>query len=334
MKGIWVLGEGAAGPLGLAGLEGAPETAGPRCVPPELNLKEGFPPQALRWADPLTLFWLNAARQAQAGAGFLPDQGTGQVVGLGWGPTAPVLALLEPARQGDFASMNPSLFPYSVGNAPAGMAGLLLRLDGPAQTLHGKEAGGLAALVEAARMLSGGVLERCVAGGTDHLDPVIRQVVEPYRGAGAMPLGEGAYALGLASLEEAPERGVRVAAWSARSASCPPHRFPSPAALYDRLLDSLLERAGWGSDYEGLVFLQEDTPPVRREGAQWLARRLPKAHPEAFQERLGACGAAWAGAAVLGTRALREGRARRALLLAVATGGAGWGLALERSDAE
>lgn len=335
MTGLWITGAGAVGPLGL-GLPASVELAEPvlfRCVPEGLPLKEGFPAGSLRWQDACSLWWLNAAKQALGGGASNPD--TGQVVGLGWGSTPPVLSLIEQVRANGFSSMTPALFPYSVGNAPAAQAGILLKLRGAAVTLCAKEAAGLAAVVEASRYLDAGLLETCVAGGVDHLDPFLKRVLRPFRRGAGVPAGEGAYALMLERSEGVPEKALaRVAGWAARSASCLPHRFPDGTGLLSKTLESLLGRTGWGGREVDLCVLPTDTPGLREASAGAAAQCLPAAKPLEFQQALGACGASWAGAVALAALELASRRSRRAILVALAAGGCSWGLALETPDAQ
>ena len=335
MSGIWITGTGAVGPMG----RGFPESIqrappGSFCgVPEGLPLKEGFPSGGLRWLDCSSLWWLNAAKQALEGGDRSRE--TAQVVGLGWGSTPPVLSLIEQVRDHGFSAMTPALFPYSVGNAPAAQAGILLKLRGAAVTLCAKEAAGLAAVVEASRLLDAGLFEACVAGGVDQLDPFLRKVLRPFRRGAGMPAGEGAYALMLERSETAPEKALaHIVGWSARSTSCVPHRFPEGTRLLTDTVDALLDRAGWDGRDVDLCVLPADTPGLREVSACTTAMRLPAAKPLAFQRALGACGASWAGAAALAARELASGRSRRAVLVALATGGCAWGLALEASHVQ
>lgn len=335
MSGIWITGAGAVGPLGL----GLPESV--KCAAPEpfrsvqegLPLKEGFPAGSLRWQDACSLWWLSAARQALVGGESNPD--TGQVVGLGWGSTPPVASLIEQVRDHGFSAMTPALFPYSVGNAPAAQAGILLKLRGAAVTLCAKEAAGLAAVVEASRSLDSGLFEACVAGGVDQLDPFLRKVLRPLRRGAGVPAGEGAYALRLERSETAPENALaRIAGWSGRSVPCVPHRFPEGAGLMDRTLEDLLRRTEWDGGQVDLCVLPADTPAVREASAWVAAKYLPAAEPLEFQQALGACGASWAGGVALAAQEIATGRSRRAVLVALATGGCAWGLALEAAHAQ
>jgi hypothetical protein len=332
---IFVTGVGAVGPSGLGLPESLESTAAGRfrLVPPDLPLKEGFPAPAMRWLDASSLWWLNAARQAAGPAGTGPEGAL--VVGLGWGSNPPVIALLEQSHQEGFASMAPAQFPYSVGNAPAAQAGILLGMRGAAITLCAKEAAGLAALAEACRYLRAGMFDRCVAGGVDQADPTLRRVVGELRRGDGVPAGEGAYALRLDRAVAAPEGALaRVAGWAACSAPAVPHRFPAPGPLLDRTLQKLLGRAGWEASTVDLAALPGDSPALRAASEEVLCSNLRSAAPLVFQPALGACGASWAGAAGLAAAKIAGGGARRAVLVAIATGGCSWGLALEAAHAQ
>lgn len=322
--------------LGLPSrLPQGPGGRAPRRVPPDLPLKEGFPPQAVRWLDHSALWWVNACRQALSGCGEAAREETAQVAGLGWGSTLPVQTLIKTAFGEGFASMNPAVFPYSVGNAPAGQAGLLLKVKGPALTLTAKEPAGLTALVEACRFLAAGMFPTCLAGGVDEVDPLLWRIIRPLRARGAPPSGEGAYALFLQAGRAQPEGALaRIAAWCSPSEPCPSHKFPDPEALCGRMLETLLLRAGWSGGSVDLVALPGESLVLRDFSETFRHARLPGARALTFQNELGACGASWAGATILASLALADGGAAKAVLMAAATGGAGWGLALEGARAE
>ena len=346
MSRVWITGTGAVGPFGLGLPEGLPASlpAGGsetfRLVSGNLPLKEGFPPGAMRWLDASSLWWINAARQALGDGAIAPDvppdsPKTAQVVGLGWGSTPPVLALVEQIRDEGYAGMAPALFPYSVGNAPAAQAGILLGLKGAAITLTAKEAGGLAAVVEGIRLVEGGLAGACVAGGVDQADPFIQRVLRAMRRGARMPAGEGAYALKLQGCSEPPPGALaRVASRITRSTPCPAHHFPEGGPLLEAVSEDLLARAGWERDRVDLVVLPTDRPDLERASRSLAERLFPSAASLRFQDSLGACGASWAGAAGLAAREIARGRARCALLVALATGGCAWGLALERAHAK
>ena len=100
------------------------------------------------------------------------------------------------------------------------------------------------------------------------------------------------------------------------------------------MLESLLARAGWSAGSVDLVALPGESPVLRDFSETFRCTRLPGARELNFQAELGACGASWAGAAILTSLAFVEGGAAKAVLMAAATGGAGWGLALEGIRAE
>ena len=317
MSALWICGAGAVSPAGDGG-------SGPRRVPEGLPLRAGFPASAVRWLDACSLWWVNAARSA-AGGGL--DPGWGQVVGLGWTSVAPVQEILTACHRRGFAAMPPARFPLSVGNAPAGQAGLLLGLRGGAVTLNGKEAAGLAALLEACRLLRAGLLEGCLSGGVDELDPFLLRLLRHIRPSGSPPLGEGAYALLLKRSAAAPPGALcRVAAWAQCGAPCPPHRYPDAVPLLERLSADLSRADDLPPDW---VCLPADTPALAEAASSWAGRRWPRARRISFQPRLGVCGASWAGAAAEAAGAVARGEAGRVLLMAVATGGAAYALTLE-----
>jgi len=320
---LWITGTGEVAP--------APgETPGPLRVPEGLPLKEGFPPAGVRWLDASSLWWANAARAALVGS---VGGECGQVVGLGWSSLTPLRETMSAALRQGLATMPPALFPFTVGNAPAGQAGILLGLRGGAVTLNAKEAAGLAAPVEACRLLSAGLMERCVAGGVDALDPFLLRVLKHSRPAGSAPIGEGAWALALSAAPAAPEGALcRVAAWAQVGVPCAPHRYaPVPEVLLGRLDETLRGLAGWGAREADLLALPEETPALERACAAWAS---PSAGRRLSRAAVGLSGASWACAVAQCARALAAGPARRALLFAFATGGAAYGLALEAPRAQ
>jgi len=331
VKGPFVTGVGGVGPLGTGILWPPPKpSSDARRVPADLPLREGFSAQSTRWLDGASLWWANAARQALTHLSPDTIAVAGQAVGQSWGPTAPVLDLEKGIWSEGPGAMNPALFPFTAGNAPAGQASLLLGLTGPSLTLHAKEASGLAALVEASRLVACGAAETMVAGGTDELAPFLLFVLKPLRGKGAPPPGEGAYALAL-ERDPGPRRPLaRVAGWGGASRPCGPHAFPvDPGALLDDLAAAVGRTAGWGPSSADAVALPAETPFWQEAAEAWRRRRAPGAEAFRFQDPLGCCGAAWAGAAaVLAARTARN-ETGRSLLLAVSSGGAAWGLALE-----
>ena len=83
-----------------------------------------------------------------------------------------------------------------------------------------------------------------------------------------------------------------------------------------------------------LCVLPADTPALREASACAAAQCLPAAKPLEFHQALGACGASWAGAVALAARELASRQSCRVVLVALATGGCSWGLALESLRAQ
>lgn len=338
MKPVWITGTGAVGPLGIgipASLQATRRTSEPRRVPADLALKRDFPGASLRWLDDASLWWAHAVKQAVART---PDErrvSIGQFSGQTWGPTQPVIDLERTLLNEGFSAMNPAAFPFSVGNAPAAQASLLVHVAGPAITLNGKEACGLAAIVEACRFLDAGLLTSCVAGGADQLAPFLLKLLKPLRGPTALPSGEGAYAVSLESGRDRPAHALaRITGWASLSSLCPPHVYPgNPESLFDRLLERITDRAGLEPSVIERVVLPEDTKRLQDASSTWREARVPGARQIRFQSSLGVCGAAWAGAAGSAARAHGEAKEGPTLLLAFSTGGAGCGVLMEDARA-
>ncbi len=334
MSAIWITGTGAVGPLGLgmpAKLGGGDGGRAPRLVPGGLDLKSGFARSAVRWLDDASLWWANAA--AQATVGTSPDRlaGMGQCAGQTWGPTRPVIELERTLYEEGFSAMNPAAFPFSVGNAPAAQASLLVGLGGPSLTLNGKEACGLAAIVEACRYLEAGVMAACVAGGVDQLAPFLIQVLRALRGRGALPSGEGAYALRLESCPVRPDGALaRVTAWASLASSCPPHLYAGDAAdTLDALLRKTTGASRRAADAFERVVLPEDTRALSGAVGDWHGARIPRSKRVHFQEALGVCGASWAGATGHVARTLANEGGGPVFMAGLSTGGAACALILE-----
>jgi len=330
MRAVLVRGMGAVGPhgLGVRGLGDRPPAEVLR-VPPDLPLKEGFRAAALRWLDASSLWFLSAAGQALREAQPEDVREAGTVTGLGWGSNPPVQTLLESVHREGFASMNPSLFSFSVGNAPAAQAGIHLGLKGPSVTVNGKEAAGLAAAVEACRLIDAGLTASCVAGAVDHLDPSAERVVTLYAAKRRPPLGEGAYAVFLGREGSGGRGFARITAWTSLTRPTDPFRYPEGCGILRDASDTLLGRAGWEPGSVDLLALPEDTPALGAESGALVKDRFPGASRLGFQSRLGLCGASWCGALQMAAEEMRRGRGRRALLAAVSTGGAAYALAVE-----
>jgi len=328
----WITGLGAVGPggIGREGLRSRSAADRLKAVPPGLPLKEGFPPRAVRWLDASSLTFVHAARQALLESGESDPGGLASVVGLGWGSNPPVHHLVESIHREGFSGMNPGLFPYSVGNAPAAQAGILLGVKGPSMTLNGKEASGLAALVEGCRILAAGAARGALAGAVDHLFPFVDRYLRFYGGAGHPPYGDGAYVCTLRGADEPPSASaVAVSAWASATEPCAPHRYPEGGVSLAAVVERVLERTGWDGASVDCCALPRDGREVAKRADALRRRFLPHAEDLDFQRLFGLCGASWCAAAQLAVMRIQEGRGKRAVLGAVSTGGGAWAIGLE-----
>jgi len=335
---LWITGSGEVTPASGEAFKSAriacEDNREPRLVHPEYPLREGFGSKKTRWLDRASLFWINAVRECLK---EIPDgrkSEVGQVLGSTWGPTKPSVELEEAIYHGGFQSMPPAVFPNSVGNAPAGHAALLLGIKGPVIAVSAKESAGIAAIVEACRLVSSGRLKDCIAGAADHLDDFLIRVLSSLRGKGAAPPGEGAYALMVTGAEDRPsDSTVQVSGWTTLSTPTPPHKFPDPPGpLMDDVLDRLLRQSGWRREDVDLVTIPGDTNDLRSNCCPWLESRLPKCEVLEFQHELGACGASWVGAVSRAAKRIERGESSKVILISLSTGGSAAGLALLSPD--
>ncbi|MFH1177063.1 MAG: beta-ketoacyl synthase N-terminal-like domain-containing protein [Acidobacteriota bacterium] len=130
----------------------------------------------------------------------------------------------------------PAQFPSTVANAPASQLGILEKLTGPNLTFFEKQAGGLRAVTEAARLLRHGRVDAVLACGVDEAQWLNAESYERLgvlrRGARpGLLLGEGAVALLLVG-EPVAQALARLAGWGSAGAAAAPHRYPqTPASL-------------------------------------------------------------------------------------------------------
>lgn len=334
---LWITGSGVVSPAGDFSGEVAPEPTSdgePRVVPEDFPLREPFGSKRTRWLDMASLFWINAANQALRNVPPEKLSTIGQVLGSTWGPTEPSVKLEKALWEEGFQAIPPAVFPNSVGNAPASQAGLLLGLKGPVVALSGKEAAGLLAVVEGCGLVRSGVMDTCIAGGADHIHDFLLKVITPLRGKNATPPGEGAGALLIEGGQVPPPSAVAgIAGWANLSSPLKTQCFPDdPRELLDRILKKLLARTGWQPGEVGLFAVPEDTRRLATLCREWADEQMPNAAGFSFQPRLGACGASWAIAMTLVAKKLFTGKADKAIMIALSTGGTGVGIALNAVD--
>ncbi len=321
-----------------------------------------LPPLVARRLDRPSRLLAVAAREALQPLGEpLPwDQARVGAVLATW--NAGTSALVEVLRAVFLASPGeapPAQFPSTVANAPASQLGILARLRGPNLTFAEKQAGGVRAVIEAARLLERGRADAVVTGGVDEGDWLN---AEGYSRLGAlrgpqrpgMILAEGAAVLTLAREPGAAPLG-RVVGWGSASSPAPPHRYPDQPSGLVAASCQALERAALSVGDIDLVVCQTNGSPVLAalELAAW--RCVFSDHRPAVlapAERLGEGAVSAALRAVVATLALDgevlpawrppaefaaagfsplSARPRHALVAAVAGGGAAEALVLSRA---
>ncbi len=147
-------------------------------VRPACEVDEAFDPERhlthpeTRRTDRTVQLGICAALDAVADAGWEETGGerTAIVVGTGLGGMVrPFLAAVEVGNTKGFMRANPLTVPMIMPNATAGWLSMKLGITGMATTVSQACASGAAAIGDAARLISWGVVDRAVAGGTEAL---------------------------------------------------------------------------------------------------------------------------------------------------------------------
>jgi 3-oxoacyl-(acyl-carrier-protein) synthase len=154
-----------------------------------------------------------------------------------------------------------------VANAPASQLGILEKLGGANVTFAEKQAGGVRAVIEAARTLLHGRADAVLACGVDEADWV---TAEGYDRVGAlrtpdrpgMVLGEGAAVLAMAR-DPGPSPLAVLAGWGSAGAPAPPHRYAEDPAALVLACRQALERASiHPADVDLVVSLANGIPAL------------------------------------------------------------------------
>ncbi len=193
-----VIGTGAVSPagVGVAALKNAPQPvetpfldgSGKTWPVLKVDLKDaafaGWQKEArLRRSSPISLFLIEAAEQALAGAGLSGEERkrTGVVAAFSTGSLVYSRRFFEAIlRQGRKAA-SPALFPETVFNSPLSHVAATLGLGGAAYALVGDETAWIAALKTAWLWLRQGEADQVLVLGAEEFDAVI---LDTYRAAG------------------------------------------------------------------------------------------------------------------------------------------------------
>ena len=152
----------------------------------------------LRRASPISLFMVEAARQALDTAGPVDMARIGIVVAYGTGAVVLTRRFYEGVIKSGPRFASPNLFPETVFNSPTSHLAAMLGASGPCYSLIGDEAGWVTAIHVAATWLVNDTVEHALVIGAEEFDPVLldayasvrwlRDGFVPAEGAGALLL--------------------------------------------------------------------------------------------------------------------------------------------------
>jgi 3-oxoacyl-[acyl-carrier-protein] synthase II len=235
-------------------LEAPPTTGGPLAVEPVA----GLDPERSRRFDRGAALLTSLAERALADA-RLDGAGVGLVAGTAFGSVERSVRFVLRAVERGVRRANPADFPHLVASAASGNASIYAGLTGPALGLPGGRAGAELGLLVAAAALRDGHARAFVAGAAEGFDPIVADVLGPFRvGEQRVARAEGGGLLVLELADAARARGVRAGArwlgsWSLAERDVwptPPPRRVERALLITTALgsehDAALAGAGWG----------------------------------------------------------------------------------------
>jgi len=280
-----------------------------------------IPPMKLRRMDDTARYAVVVTRQAFDDARYPlsehGDDGAGVVLGTftaGGQATSDYLAALH---KGGPTGAPALLFNSTVGNAPASLAGLELKLRGPNVTVSQKESSGLGAIVTAADTLRFGRASALAAGGVDAIFEIFYRVHDRFdvmarsatpagpfdRRRGGFVLGEGGFALLIETREgwarrEAPCYG-EVLGVHAGSAAVGINQWPDHPAPLVRTMRAAIDAAGIApADVDVVYAAANASPALDRVEAAALATLFDARRPvvTSVKGALGECGASGAAA--------------------------------------
>jgi 3-oxoacyl-[acyl-carrier-protein] synthase II len=219
-----------------------------------------LPPLVARRLDRSARLLTVAAREALTPLGDpLPwNRGRVGITAGTWNAgTAALVDVLQAVFLATPEEAPPAQFPSSITNAPASQLGILERLGGPNLTFVEKQASGLRAVVEAARLLDHSRAEAVLACGVDeaywlNAEAYDRLGVLARPGRAGMRLGEGAAVLMLSPTPSGTPL-ARLAGWGAASSCSEPWLYPEDPNALSRACHQALTAAGMGAGDIDLV---------------------------------------------------------------------------------
>ncbi|HTR02827.1 MAG TPA: beta-ketoacyl synthase N-terminal-like domain-containing protein [Thermoanaerobaculia bacterium] len=351
-----VTGSGAVSPLGRGAAEFfARLTAGDTAVRPLTPEERGdlqatevasfptFSPQPeipamkARRLDRGSQFALIACMQAVAEAGYdigADPEAIGIAMGTGSAGAGALTEFLRVLFLESPEAAPPFHFPNTVANAPASQASIELKIYGPNVTITQKDPSALNALLFSALALASGRARAMLAGAVDEWNFFYAMgfdrvgALRGERRASGIVQGEGAFVVLLEEETSARARGAtplaRLAGIATAGVASEPYRFAPDASAIGRAIRGALDDASvspadvdlWLSSRDGVVEMDRAEAAVMRTiFGEALPREL------AVKDVIGEMAAAGGAQLVAASRALAEGRARRALVNSFGAGG-------------
>jgi len=238
--------------------------------PEPVTFDKGVSKMALRRLDKTMRMALHAARQAVIQAGLLDAEGNrhryGLVVGTGFAGSGTSLEYMRTDWNDGPSLANPSLFPNTVPNGPAGQLTIQLKLRGPLTNFFDAGVAGENAIAFARSEIVAGNADAMVVCGVDERsEPVVALESVYARAAGerdpdgllrpfdrnrcGVAFGEAAGVLVLESEAHARERGAAVLAEcgpvARRAEATPPGTRSQNPGMIGAVAAAALKERGW-----------------------------------------------------------------------------------------
>ena len=245
--------------------------------PEPVQFGQGVSKMALRRLDGTMRMALHAARQAvtQAGLDSIETRHRlGLVVGTGFAGCGTALEYMRTDWRDGPSLADPSLFPNTVPNGPAGQLSILLKLRGPLTNFFDAGVAGENAVAFArSEILAGNADVMVVCGVDERSEPVVALesvyaraagetdpagLLRPFdRNRSGAPFGEAAGVLVLESEAHARDRGAAALAEIGpvfrRAEATPPGTWSGNPSMLGAVAGGALERSGWRARELGFI---------------------------------------------------------------------------------